>query len=255
MLLPTDRDITALPTRTFRREVRWRGIAMVFQGAMHALNPVIRVGDQVAERLRSDGMGLGDARRAWSTSCWGAWGCRPGRRERYPHELSGGMKQRVMIAMALTHDPPLLILDEPTSALDVSIQAQIMNLLKELKWERGISMLFITHDLALASDLCDRIAVVYAGQVRELTAPRTRCWPTPRDPYTRGLLASIPRLHGDAMPALPARARRRTCASRRPAAASRRAARWCSSDAREPPPLFEVGAGSSRALLAAEVPA
>ena len=107
-----------------------------------------------------------------------------GTAERYPHELSGGMKQRVMIAMALTHDPALLILDEPTSALDVSIQAQIMNLLKELKRERGIAMLFITHDLALASDLCDRIAVVYAGQLRELGsaddgAGRCRATPTP----------------------------------------------------------------------------
>jgi oligopeptide/dipeptide ABC transporter ATP-binding protein len=108
------------------------------------------------------------------------------------------MKQRVMIASALTHDPPLLILDEPTSALDVSIQAQIMNLLKELKAERRISMLFITHDLALASDLCDSIAVVYAGQVREL-ASAERVLGTPADPYTQRLLASIPSLH-DATP-------------------------------------------------------
>ncbi len=111
-------------------------------------------------------MGLGDAR-ARVDDLLGQVGLPAGTSRRYPHELSGGMRQRVMIAMALTHDPPLLILDEPTSALDVSVQAQIMNLLKELKWERGISMLFITHDLALASDLCDRIVVVYAGQIRE----------------------------------------------------------------------------------------
>ena len=117
-----------------------------------------------------------------------------GTEDRYAHELSGGMKQRVMIAGALTHDPPLLLLDEPTSALDVSIQAQIMNLLKELKAERRISMLFITHDLALASDLCDSIAVVYAGQVRELGSAE-RVLRAPADPYTGRLLASIPSLH------------------------------------------------------------
>ena len=173
-------------------------MAKVFQGAMHALNPVIAVGDQVAERLRADGMGLGDAR-ARVDDLLGRVGLPAGTSRRYAHELSGGMRQRVMIAMALTHDPPLLILDEPTSALDVSVQAQIMNLLKELKWERGISMLFITHDLALASDLCDRIVVVYAGQVRE-DGPADDVLVQARDPYTRGLLGSMSRLHGDEVP-------------------------------------------------------
>jgi ABC-type glutathione transport system ATPase component len=173
-----DQDISALTEDEFRRQVRWSGISMVSQGAQHALNPVIAVGDQVAERLRADGVTASDAR-ARVDGLMGRVGLPSGTSRRYPHELSGGMRQRVMIAMALTHDPPLVILDEPTSALDVSVQAQIMNLLKELKWERGVSMLFITHDLALASDLCDRIVVVYAGQVREdgpaddvLTLPR-----------------------------------------------------------------------------------
>lgn len=192
-------DITAYSDERFRREVRWGGISMVTQGAQHALNPVIAVGDQVAERLRSDGMGLGDAR-ALVDGLLGRVGLPAETSRRYPHELSGGMRQRVMIAMALTHDPPLVILDEPTSALDVSVQAQIMNLLKELKWERGISMLFITHDLALASDLCDRIVVVYAGQARE-DGPADTVLTAPRDPYTKGLLASLPMLHHDAMPA------------------------------------------------------
>jgi len=192
------RDVSGLPEETFRREVRWKGIAMVFQGAMQALNPVIRVGDQVAERLRYDGL----AKAAATTRVVGLLdrvGLPRGTADRYPHELSGGMKQRVMIAMALTHDPSLLILDEPTSALDVSIQAQIMNLLKELKRERGIAMLFITHDLALASDLCDRIAVVYAGQLRELGSAELVLGAA-ADPYTQRLLASIPRLHGDTPP-------------------------------------------------------
>jgi oligopeptide/dipeptide ABC transporter ATP-binding protein len=191
-------DILALSDEAFRREVRWSRMAMVFQGAMHSLNPVLRVGDQVGERLRSDGL-PGRAVEARVEELLGRVGLPAGTARRYPHELSGGMKQRVMIASALTHDPPLLILDEPTSALDVSIQAQIMNLLKELKAERGMAMLFITHDLALASDLCDHLAVVYAGQVREHgTAEAVLA--APADPYTQGLLASIPSLHDERPP-------------------------------------------------------
>ncbi len=191
-------DVGSLTDEDFRQRVRWSRMAMVFQGAMHSLNPVMRVGDQVGERLRTDGMGKGQVE-ARVDELLGRVGLPAGIGRRYPHELSGGMKQRVMIATALTHDPPLLLLDEPTSALDVSIQAQIMNLLKELKAERRISMLFITHDLALASDLCDEIVVVYAGQVREhgsAEAVLTR----PLDPYTQGLLASIPSLHDERPP-------------------------------------------------------
>jgi oligopeptide/dipeptide ABC transporter ATP-binding protein len=165
---------------------------------MHALNPVVRVGDQIGERLRSDGLGADEARRRVA-DLLSRVGLPAAMASRYPHELSGGMKQRVMIASALTHDPPLLILDEPTSALDVSVQAQIMNLLKELKAERGMAMLFITHDLALASDLCDRLAVVYAGQIRELGSAED-VLREPQDPYTRSLLGSIPSLHADLAP-------------------------------------------------------
>ena len=186
-------ELTELDDEAFRREVRWSRMAMVFQGAMHSLNPVVRVGDQVGERLRVDGLGKSETKDRVA-GLLERVGLPASTAQRYPHELSGGMKQRVMIATALTHDPPLLILDEPTSALDVSIQAQIMNLLKELKAERHISMLFITHDLALASDLCDQVAVVYAGQVRELgTAEQVLT--DPADPYTQRLLASIPSLH------------------------------------------------------------
>jgi len=190
-------DITALSDDDYRSQVRWSGMAMVFQGAMTSLNPVIRVGDQIMERSIADGVSK-TAARATAEGLLTRVGLPTSTMSRYPHELSGGMKQRVMIATALTHDPPLLILDEPTSALDVSIQAQIMNLLKELKAERGISMLFVTHDLALASDLCDRIAVVYAGQVREI-GRAADVLTDPQDPYTQRLLASIPSLH-DAKP-------------------------------------------------------
>ena len=190
-------DIAAMSDERFRTQVRWSGMAMVFQGAMHSLNPVVRVGDQVGERLRSDGMPKADVA-ARVDELLHDVGLPRGVGARYAHELSGGMKQRVMIATALTHDPPLLVLDEPTSALDVSIQAQIMNLLKQLKADRRISMLFITHDLALASDLCDRIAVVYAGQLREYGSADV-VLTEPSDPYTQRLLASIPGLH-DAKP-------------------------------------------------------
>jgi oligopeptide/dipeptide ABC transporter ATP-binding protein len=192
------RDLITMPEETLRREVRWKGIAMVFQSAMQSLNPVLRVGDQVAERVVHEGVPKAEAARQVAELLERV-GLPRGTDQRYPHELSGGMKQRVAIAMALTLKPSLLILDEPTSALDVSIQAQIMNLLKELKWEAGISMLFITHDLALASDLCDRVAVAYAGQLREYgTADDVVA--DPRDPYTQRLLASLPSLHGDGQP-------------------------------------------------------
>ena len=230
-------ELTALDDEAFRTQVRWSRMAMVFQGAMHSLNPVVRVGDQVGERLRSDGLSKG-AVQARVDELLTRVGLPASTARRYPHELSGGMKQRVMVATALTHDPPLLILDEPTSALDVSIQAQIMNLLKELKAERRISMLFITHDLALASDLCDSIAVVYAGQVRELGSAE-RVLKAPADPYTQRLLASIPSLHDatppDFLPGAPPDLRQ-------PIAGCRFAARCplVYEPCQEPPPYLEV---------------
>jgi oligopeptide/dipeptide ABC transporter ATP-binding protein len=193
-----DVDLIALGDERYRRRVRWRRIALVMQSAMHALNPVIRVGDQVAERLLLEGVSRREGARRAAEGLEHV-GLGHGAAARYPHELSGGMRQRVMIAMALALEPEVLILDEPTSALDVSVQAQIMNLLKVLKRERGISMLFITHDLALASDLCDRVGVLYAGQVRELGGA-DEVLTLPRDPYTQALMASIPRLHGDERP-------------------------------------------------------
>ncbi len=193
-----DLDLYSLSSERFRTLVRWRELALVPQSAMHALNPVLRVGDQVAERGVLEGVPRRDASRR-AAALLERVGLARGVAARYPHELSGGMRQRVLIAMALALDPSVVVLDEPTSALDVSIQAQIMNLLKELKRERGISMLFITHDLALASDLCDRLAVLYAGQVRELGGA-DEVLGAPRDPYTQALLASIPRLHGKERP-------------------------------------------------------
>jgi oligopeptide/dipeptide ABC transporter ATP-binding protein len=192
------RDLRALDDATFDREVRWSQLAMVFQGAMNVLNPVLRVGFQVAETLIQRGMPH-DAALARAADLLERVGLPRSIADRYPHELSGGQKQRVVIATALVGDPALLVLDEPTSALDVSVQAQIMNLLKDLKRDPGIAMIFITHDIGLASDLCDDIAVAYAGQHVEV-GPAERVLVEPDHPYTRLLLASLPRLRSDVPP-------------------------------------------------------
>jgi len=188
-------DIMKISMESFRRDIRWKKIAVVFQGAQNGFNPVIRVGAQVMERARAEGMVDARSARSSAEQALDSVGLPPGTADRYPHELSGGMKQRAAIAMALTMHPALLVLDEPTSALDVSVQAQIMNLLKKLKGDFGLSMIFISHDIALASDLCDRFAVMSGGKVREEgTAEQVLL--EPRDSYTRQLLASIPRLRG-----------------------------------------------------------
>ena len=174
------RELRDLSDDEFRREIRWRRMAMVFQGAMNVLNPVLRIGDQIAEPLQLQGTLSKEAIRARVAELLERVGLPAGIASRYPHELSGGQKQRVVIATALVLNPDLLILDEPTSALDVSVQAQIMNLLKDLKKDPGISMIFITHDIGLASDLCDQIAVAYAGLPRLHDAVRPR--PMPGEP-------------------------------------------------------------------------
>ena len=186
-------DIMALRDEEFRQRIRWRKLSMVFQGAMNSLNPVLKVGHQVAEPLLVESRGRKRQARERALQLFDLARLPVETVDRYPHELSGGMKQRVMIAMALVLDPSLVILDEPTSALDVSIQAQMMNLLKDLKRDLGISFIFITHDIALASDLCDRIAVMYAGEIVEIGGADDMLT-APRHPYTQKLLGSIPRL-------------------------------------------------------------
>ena len=188
-----------LSDEEFRKHVRWQRMAMVFQGAMDSLHPVIRVEHQVAEPLLLQAgidrqQAYGVARRLLEMVLLPSEVF-----HRYPHELSGGMKQRVMIAMSLILNPKLLILDEPTSALDVIIQAQIMNLLKRFKRELGLSILFITHDLALASDLCDTIAVMHAGEIVEYGSAE-EVLTEPAHPYTQKLLASIPKITTDVTP-------------------------------------------------------
>jgi peptide/nickel transport system ATP-binding protein len=188
------RELVDLPEREMRR-IRGDRVAMIFQEPMTSLNPVLRVGEQVAETLRAHrGMGRGAAR-ARARELLGEVGL-PSPEERYrhyPHQLSGGMRQRVMLAAALACDPELLIADEPTTALDVTTQAQILARLLELRRERRMAILLITHDLGVVAECCDRVVVMYAGQVVE-TGGVEELFLRPRHPYTRGLLDSLPRL-------------------------------------------------------------
>lgn len=192
--------ISGLPDLQFRREIRWRKIALVPQGALNGFNPVLRVGEQIIEPLVVDGVLGHRMARKRAQELLELVGLTSDSYNRYPHELSGGMKQRAMIAAALIMQPPLIIMDEPTSALDVSVQAQIMNLLKRLKRELGLSIIFITHDIALASDICDSLAVVYAGELAEIGSAE-QILLAPQHPYSQKLIASIPRLHDGEMPA------------------------------------------------------
>ena len=198
-VLLDDVDIMKYTNDEYRRTVRWKQISVVFQGSMNGFNPVLKIGRQLTERILIEPNADKGAAAAKVRGLLEEVGLSSEIYDRYPHELSGGMKQRAAIAMALCLDPQLMILDEPTSALDVSVQAQIMNLLKKLKWDLGISMIFITHDIALASELSDVIGVMYAGQMREF-GPAEEVMLRPKDPYTKELLASIPRLHGEVKP-------------------------------------------------------
>jgi len=175
---------------------RWREISIVFQGAMNALNPVIRVRDQIAEPIRYRLGQPEETARHGAVELLDMVGIPRKRSGAYPHELSGGMRQRAMIAMALACDPAIVIGDEPTTALDVMVQAQILELLERLRRDLGLSMILITHDLSVLAETCDRVLVMYAGKVAE-EGPVKRVFTAPRHPYTRKLVGSFPNLHAD----------------------------------------------------------
>ncbi|WP_049580427.1 ABC transporter ATP-binding protein [Streptomyces sp. SBT349] len=188
------RDLLTLG-REERRRVRGERMAMIFQDALSSLNPVLTVGFQLGEMFRVHRGASRAEARARAVGLMERVGI-PAARERvndYPHQFSGGMRQRIMIAMALALEPALIIADEPTTALDVTVQAQVMDLLAELRREYDMGLILITHDLGVVADVADRIAVMYAGRIVE-NAPVKELYARPAHPYTRGLLDSIPRL-------------------------------------------------------------
>jgi oligopeptide transport system ATP-binding protein len=242
------RDILKLPERE-RRRVRGRKISIIFQDSLSALNPVFTVSNQIGEMFRfhagmprraaqraaidlMDRVGIPDAKR---------------RANAYPHEFSGGMRQRIMIAMALALEPDVLIADEPTTALDVTVQAQIMELLRELQQEMGMALVLITHDLGVVADMADRIIVMYAGRAVE-ESPVREVYQAPAHPYTAALLRSVPRLDRAEDDLQPIRGAPPDMTMLTPGCPFRPRCSWAAEVcAHERPPLEVVGGGRSSA--------
>jgi peptide/nickel transport system ATP-binding protein len=191
-------DLVGKSTEELRR-YRWRNVSMVLQSAMNALNPVMRIGDQFVDAVQAHEKINRRRALARAGELLELVGIDARRVSSYPHQLSGGMRQRVVIAMALALEPELIILDEPTTALDVVVQREILQQVEALKRDFGFAVLFITHDLSLLLEFADRIAIMYAGEVVE-TAPAGRLAANPQHPYTQGLMKSFPPLRGPLVP-------------------------------------------------------
>lgn len=193
-ILYKGQDLVKAPKKEMQR-IRGNEISMIFQEPMTSLNPIIKCGKQIAESLRLHrGMNKKEAMEEAVRLMQSVGIANPAQRaHEYPHQMSGGMRQRVMIAMALACEPQILIADEPTTALDVTIQAQILDLIRDLNERMGTSVIFITHDLGVVSELCDTVLVMYTGRIVE-QAPVLELFETPKHPYTVGLLEAIPRI-------------------------------------------------------------
>jgi peptide/nickel transport system ATP-binding protein len=178
------------------RKLRWTGISIVFQGAMNAMNPVFKVGDQIIEAIRTHESGVSkkDALER-AKSLLELVGVEPGRVDNYPHEFSGGMRQRALIAMALAANPKVLVADEPGTALDVIVQAQTLKLLRDLRERLGLSMILISHDLSIIAETCNKVAIMYAGRIVEYGDAES-VYNEPLHPYTQGLLKAFPSIKG-----------------------------------------------------------
>ena len=189
-------DVYAIAENDLRRNIRWKHISLVAQGAMNSLNPVFRIGHQVKETITAHS-NMSEAEAVERTQeLLRQVGIAPGRYDSYPHELSGGMKQRVIIALALALNPDIVIADEPTTALDVIVQAQILTLLKKLQAELKMSLILITHDLSLVAEMSKFIAIMYAGQIVEYASSST-IFHNPHHPYVIGLLKSVPNIEAE----------------------------------------------------------
>ena len=188
------RDILEMSDRDLHK-FRWEEVSMVFQSAMNSLNPVMTIGDQITDAIYSHRKVTEAAAREQAQEMLRIVGIEADRIDSYPHELSGGMRQRAVIAIALVLRPPLMIMDEPTTALDVVVQREILAKIAELREEFGFSILFITHDMSLLVEISDRIAIMYAGEIVEMAHSR-ELFENPLHPYTQGLMASFPALTG-----------------------------------------------------------
>jgi len=189
-------DLVALPEGEMRK-IRWKGISIVFQGAMNAMNPVYRVGDQIAEAIKLHENGVTDSDvKERVAKLFETVGIEPSRAANYPHEFSGGMRQRALIAMALAANPIMLIGDEPGTALDVIVQAQTLRLLRDLKDRLGLAMIMISHDLSIIAETCEKVAIMYAGKIVEY-GDAVSIFKNPLHPYTQGLIKAFPSIKGE----------------------------------------------------------
>ncbi|HYY92319.1 MAG TPA: ABC transporter ATP-binding protein [Candidatus Dormibacteraeota bacterium] len=190
-------DIVPLSSEKMRKDIRWKGISIIFQGAMNALNPVYKVGDQIIEAIRLHEPGVSKAEAlARTEALLEMVGVERGRVSNYPHEFSGGMRQRALIAMALACNPKLLIADEPGTALDVIVQAQVLQLMRDLKEKLGLSMMMISHDLSIVAEVCEKLTIMYAGNVAEYGDVQA-IFKEPLHPYTQGLIRAFPTIKGE----------------------------------------------------------